>query len=106
MEPFRPAYISGASEEDLCDTPHFAKKDEHLANRLVSALVFAWDDVPLTTRGRLLHDAAPWTMASGLQRGAPTVAVYRNLPKIARRARQSTLTFNSTGSLAMLLARV
>ena len=35
-----------------------AKKDKHLANRLVSALVFAWDDVPLATRGRLLHDAA------------------------------------------------
>jgi hypothetical protein len=35
-----------------------AKKDEHLANRLVSALVFAWDDVPVATQGRLLHDAA------------------------------------------------
>ena len=30
-----------------------AKKDEHLANRLVSALVFAWDDAPIATQGRL-----------------------------------------------------
>ena len=35
-----------------------AKKDQHLANRLVSALVFAWNDLPLATQGRLLHDAA------------------------------------------------
>ena len=34
------------------------KKDEHLAIRLVSALVYAWNDVPLATQGRLLHDAA------------------------------------------------
>jgi hypothetical protein len=35
-----------------------AKKDQHLANRLVSALILAWDDVPIELRGRLLHDAA------------------------------------------------
>ena len=38
-----------------------AKKDEHLANRLVSALVFAWDDVALATRGCLLTMPRSWT---------------------------------------------
>ena len=35
-----------------------AVADEHIALRLVSALVLAWDQVPLTTQGRLISDAA------------------------------------------------
>jgi hypothetical protein len=34
-----------------------APSDEHLALRLVSALVFGWDHIPMATQGRLLHDA-------------------------------------------------
>ena len=76
-----------------------AKKDKHLANRLVSALVFAWDDVPLATRGRLLHDAALMDDGKRDTAGGPELLRFiENLSKIARRARQSTLTFNSTGS--------
>jgi hypothetical protein len=33
-------------------------EDEHLAKRLVSALVFGWDLIPMATQGQLLHDAA------------------------------------------------
>lgn len=35
-----------------------AKADEHLALRLVSALVLSWDLIPLATQGLLLRDAA------------------------------------------------
>ena len=34
-----------------------APADEHLALRLVSALVFGWDHIPMATQGQLLHDA-------------------------------------------------
>jgi hypothetical protein len=40
-----------------------AKADEHLALRLVSALVLCWDVVPLATQGQLLHEAALWQTA-------------------------------------------
>ena len=35
-----------------------AERDSHLANRLVSALVYGWDDVPIATQERILRDAA------------------------------------------------
>ena len=35
-----------------------SQADEHLALRLVSALVLDWDLIPLATQGRLLHDAS------------------------------------------------
>jgi hypothetical protein len=35
-----------------------AHEDEHLALRLVSALVLGWDLIPMATQGQLLHDAA------------------------------------------------
>jgi hypothetical protein len=39
-------------------TLKIADADRGLALRLVSALIFAWDLVPLATQGRLLRDAA------------------------------------------------
>jgi hypothetical protein len=34
------------------------ERDAHLANTLLSALIYAWDDVPSATQARLLRDAA------------------------------------------------
>jgi hypothetical protein len=54
-----------------------AKADEHLAPRLVSALVLCWDVVPLATQGQLLHEAAfmangsPNAITSPAERKAP-----------------------------------
>jgi hypothetical protein len=35
-----------------------AKQDEHIALRLVSAMVLGWEAIPLATQGRLIRDAA------------------------------------------------
>jgi hypothetical protein len=35
-----------------------AKDDQHIALRLVSAMVLGWDAIPLATQGRLIRDAA------------------------------------------------
>jgi hypothetical protein len=35
-----------------------AKSDEHIALRLISAMVLGWDAIPLATQGRLIRDAS------------------------------------------------
>jgi hypothetical protein len=35
-----------------------AKNDEHVALRLLSAVVLGWDAIPMATQGRLIRDAA------------------------------------------------
>ena len=60
------------------------KKDEHLAIRLVSALVYAWNDVPLAMQGRLLHDAA---LMDDRRRDAATGTELLRFIKTYRRSR-------------------
>jgi hypothetical protein len=41
-----------------------SQADEHLALRLISALVQGWDLIPLANQGQLIHDAAFMTNGS------------------------------------------
>ena len=34
------------------------KNDEHIALRLLSAVVLGWDEIPFATQGRFIRDAA------------------------------------------------
>ena len=69
-----------------------AERDSHLANRLVSALVYGWNDVPITTQERIFRDA---TLMFDGNPSSRVVALYTDLPQIARRARQSTLSLSA-----------